>query len=383
MSDLVINLDTTALPPSLKRRPAEGAGSAKHRHFVRRRHFLERKGFLRQRQLPSQAPGPKREASRGRPPEDDKGGQKRLEGGGRGGPATASQAEGPSRRANGPPKENVRCGPRDAPAAAPSRALPASAKTAGASARPNGAPARGSPRDVSRVSGLLAEYESGLPSASAKPSKMVAIDCEMVGTGPGGRNSDLARCSVVGYDGDVIYDRYIRPLSPITNYRTRWSGIRRHHMAHAVPFKVAQKEVRGPQWGLHWGRFGGSLHTAFPSFESLTPPGTPCILCSWGWICVWVHRAPRGPLGCCFPGELRARPPPPVGETGPNVAGVTEQLRGGAWFPWEVLWEGPSWDSPPPDFFVGLLGCSCFFLWGRDGLPPPPGKRAERPRQSS
>uniref|UniRef100_A0A670YN97 Exonuclease domain-containing protein n=1 Tax=Pseudonaja textilis TaxID=8673 RepID=A0A670YN97_PSETE len=74
---------------------------------------------------------------------------------------------------------------------------------------------------------------------------MVAIDCEMVGTGPGGRNSDLARCSVVGYYGDVMYDKYIRPLSPITNYRTRWSGIRQHHMRDAVPFKLAQKEVRG------------------------------------------------------------------------------------------------------------------------------------------
>uniref|UniRef100_A0A670K6G4 Exonuclease domain-containing protein n=1 Tax=Podarcis muralis TaxID=64176 RepID=A0A670K6G4_PODMU len=66
----------------------------------------------------------------------------------------------------------------------------------------------------------------------------VAIDCEMVGTGPGGRVSDLARCSVVSYHGDVMYDKYVRPLSPITNYRTRWSGIQRHHMKNAVPFKV-------------------------------------------------------------------------------------------------------------------------------------------------
>ncbi|NXE30707.1 I20L2 protein, partial [Ardeotis kori] len=75
------------------------------------------------------------------------------------------------------------------------------------------------------------------------PSKLVAIDCEMVGTGPGGRTSDLARCSIVGYQGDVVYDRYIRPAAPIVDYRTRWSGIRRQHMAGAVPFAKAQREI--------------------------------------------------------------------------------------------------------------------------------------------
>ncbi|NXC92211.1 AEN nuclease, partial [Cercotrichas coryphoeus] len=39
-------------------------------------------------------------------------------------------------------------------------------------------------------------------SAPPAPSKLVAIDCEMVGTGPGGRTSALARCSIVTYEGD-------------------------------------------------------------------------------------------------------------------------------------------------------------------------------------
>ncbi|KAK2525046.1 hypothetical protein Q9233_009093 [Columba guinea] len=69
------------------------------------------------------------------------------------------------------------------------------------------------------------------------------MDCEMVGTGPGGRTSALARCSIVGYGGDVLYDRYVRPAAPIVDYRTRWSGIRRHHMLNAVPFGSAQREI--------------------------------------------------------------------------------------------------------------------------------------------
>ncbi|NXF72087.1 I20L2 protein, partial [Sclerurus mexicanus] len=73
--------------------------------------------------------------------------------------------------------------------------------------------------------------------------KLLAMDCEMVGTGPGGRTSALARCSIVSYEGDVVYDQYVRPEAPIVDYRTRWSGIRRHHMNKAVPFRKAQQEV--------------------------------------------------------------------------------------------------------------------------------------------
>uniref|UniRef100_A0A670IQD5 Uncharacterized protein n=1 Tax=Podarcis muralis TaxID=64176 RepID=A0A670IQD5_PODMU len=76
--------------------------------------------------------------------------------------------------------------------------------------------------------------------------RVLAIDCEMVGTGPAGAVSDLARCSVVSYHGDVMYDKYVRPLSPITNYRTRWSGIQRHHMKEPFPCAalVCQKRLK-------------------------------------------------------------------------------------------------------------------------------------------
>jgi interferon-stimulated exonuclease-like 2 len=76
------------------------------------------------------------------------------------------------------------------------------------------------------------------------PGKMVAIDCEMVGTGPKGRVSSLARCSIVNYNGDVLYDEYVLPPCYIVNYRTRWSGIRKCHMVNATPFKTARSQVR-------------------------------------------------------------------------------------------------------------------------------------------
>ncbi|XP_029010507.1 apoptosis-enhancing nuclease [Betta splendens] len=75
------------------------------------------------------------------------------------------------------------------------------------------------------------------------PSSVVALDCEMVGTGPSGRCSELARCSIVDYHGNVLFDEYVRPCQPVTDYRTRWSGIQRHHLLNAMPFTEARDGV--------------------------------------------------------------------------------------------------------------------------------------------
>nr|XP_003228457.1 PREDICTED: interferon-stimulated 20 kDa exonuclease-like 2 [Anolis carolinensis]XP_008120260.1 PREDICTED: interferon-stimulated 20 kDa exonuclease-like 2 [Anolis carolinensis] len=248
MSDLIINLDTTL--PATGKKNSE-AGNKKHQRFIRRRHFLERKGFLKQKQLPPSNARPKRDASHGCPPLDkDKKRQKmdRQDGPASWGGNSACREDGSTYRPKSFPKGNsVAHGAKESgnQSCPPSGDLSCSGKTGSGSARYNGTPEPNcSAKTLPRVD-LLSEYESGLTLAPAasKPSKMVAIDCEMVGTGPGGRNSDLARCSVVSYHGDVIYDKYICPPTPITNYRTRWSGIRRHHMNNAVPFKIAQKEI--------------------------------------------------------------------------------------------------------------------------------------------
>lgn len=72
----------------------------------------------------------------------------------------------------------------------------------------------------------------------------VALDCEMVGTGPNGKHSALARCSIVDYSGKVIYDHYIKPAETITDYRTPWSGIRPCHMFKALPCSLALPEIK-------------------------------------------------------------------------------------------------------------------------------------------
>lgn len=54
----------------------------------------------------------------------------------------------------------------------------------------------------------------------------LAIDCEMVGVGPEGVESMLARVSIVNYHGAVILDRFVRPREKVTDYRTWVSGVR-------------------------------------------------------------------------------------------------------------------------------------------------------------
>jgi len=56
-------------------------------------------------------------------------------------------------------------------------------------------------------------------------SKFVALDCEMVGIGPNGRKSSLARVTIVTWDEKVLFDEVIRQDEEVTDYRTFVSGI--------------------------------------------------------------------------------------------------------------------------------------------------------------
>jgi len=53
----------------------------------------------------------------------------------------------------------------------------------------------------------------------------VAMDCEMVGIGPNGSDSALARVSIVDWYGEVIFDSFVRVKENVTDYRTCVSGI--------------------------------------------------------------------------------------------------------------------------------------------------------------
>lgn len=71
----------------------------------------------------------------------------------------------------------------------------------------------------------------------------LAIDCEMVGVGPQ-RSSALGRCSVVNCNGEILFDAFVQPEQPVTDYRTKWSGIRESDLREAITFKKARKQVK-------------------------------------------------------------------------------------------------------------------------------------------
>lgn len=56
------------------------------------------------------------------------------------------------------------------------------------------------------------------------------MDCEMVGVGLDGKESSLARVSLVNYFGAVQLDEFVRQRERVVDYRTEWSGVRETDM---------------------------------------------------------------------------------------------------------------------------------------------------------
>ncbi|NXS43285.1 REXO4 exonuclease, partial [Balaeniceps rex] len=79
--------------------------------------------------------------------------------------------------------------------------------------------------------------------ASEGLTRAVAMDCEMVGVGPKGEDSIVARVSIVNQFGKCVYDKYVKPTEKVTDYRTAVSGIRPENINTGEDFKTVQKEV--------------------------------------------------------------------------------------------------------------------------------------------
>ncbi|KAK2535213.1 Rexo4 [Columba livia] len=80
-------------------------------------------------------------------------------------------------------------------------------------------------------------------TASEGLTRAVAMDCEMVGVGPKGEESIVARVSIVNQFGKCVYDKYVKPTEEVTDYRTAVSGIRPENINTGEDFKTVQKEV--------------------------------------------------------------------------------------------------------------------------------------------
>ena len=65
----------------------------------------------------------------------------------------------------------------------------------------------------------------------------------MVGVNHGGKDSILARASIVNQFGHCIYDKYVKPTDKVTDYRTEVSGIRPQDIKDGEDFKKVKKEI--------------------------------------------------------------------------------------------------------------------------------------------
>lgn len=59
----------------------------------------------------------------------------------------------------------------------------------------------------------------GVVGDETKLTKVLALDCEMVGVGPNGTESALARVCIVNNAGVVLLDTFVKPNQKVTDYR--------------------------------------------------------------------------------------------------------------------------------------------------------------------
>jgi RNA exonuclease 4 len=99
----------------------------------------------------------------------------------------------------------------------------------------------------------------------------LALDCEMVGSGPKGEKSILAQVSVVNESGNVVYSSFVAPTKAVTDYRTHVSGITPDNIDDAPSFSFVQSEVRE----LIRGKIivGHALENDFDVLKLRHPPG--------------------------------------------------------------------------------------------------------------
>mmetsp|Transcript_27154 Transcript_27154/g.45289 ORF Transcript_27154/g.45289 Transcript_27154/m.45289 type:complete len:332 (-) Transcript_27154:240-1235(-) len=83
---------------------------------------------------------------------------------------------------------------------------------------------------------VIQRAEDALPEEYK--SKYVAVDCEMVGIGAEGKQSALARVSLVDFSGKTLLDTFVQVPSRVTDFRTHVSGVTAKHIQKQTAMEV-------------------------------------------------------------------------------------------------------------------------------------------------
>ncbi|WPH04575.1 Hypothetical protein R9X50_00746700 [Acrodontium crateriforme] len=108
--------------------------------------------------------------------------------------------------------------------------------------------AYGSDNAVPTITSSSADDVNGGLHPTHKAGRYLALDCEMVGTGPPPHEDNvLARVSLVNFHGEQIYDSFVQapPGIRVEDYRTFVSGVRAQDMTptYARPYAEVHRDV--------------------------------------------------------------------------------------------------------------------------------------------
>ncbi|KAI8574568.1 hypothetical protein RHMOL_Rhmol01G0364800 [Rhododendron molle] len=91
------------------------------------------------------------------------------------------------------------------------------------------------------------EYEIDISASDngyyARSPRAVALDCEMVGGESDGSLDLCARVCLIDEDENLIFHTYVRPETPVTNYRYEITGITEHHLRDAMPLEEVSEKL--------------------------------------------------------------------------------------------------------------------------------------------
>ncbi|KAG9449978.1 hypothetical protein H6P81_009943 [Aristolochia fimbriata] len=89
---------------------------------------------------------------------------------------------------------------------------------------------------------ITASYEN---ETYYNPRKqVVALACKMVGGGSDGSLDLCAKVCLIDEDERTIFQTYVKPQIPITNYRYETTGIRAEQVREAMPLKQVQRKIQ-------------------------------------------------------------------------------------------------------------------------------------------